>query len=618
MRNQGCYEVFKYHFWGYSRYPSNPKEDLSWRQTQTSDTQGQSMDAISTLQYRPLQPRYLCFLKEGSGIQIRKVDEWIETHGIGADIRYIFVAYTAEQFDQSTKEDMNELHRIAEVAARAAGVSAYWIGCSCMSENRDELSDDIYRISDVVRGADSLVIAIGPPTSDIGSNHTVEAMLKHWGNRGWTFPEVLLAPKKRISIYTRDTDLHHPIEQEKRNFASLAWEDAVVSRQLVDHYEGSLILSPLELISIALKCLQGRDIGNYSPGDLSYILMGLLRRRPVVCTDDSEFQAFCRLSLANDSKQLIERFICMLPSDIHGDFYKIDDFWDRNLWDIEPLCQVVGVGGDDTITLSGAFGSPIRWKSFASVNLLLRRTLKRNVSRVLLRGLPIWSIVGIAMLAGDHSEGGPFAPLTALGWIIIIFSIIIFILSPRLLRSLYVGKTWAAQPWLFGFEGYLDIGEIETKIFGINIGRLKWSPYSSNLSRHQEIENECIGVDPTGDLNIKSLVTRAPNSGYGEPKIFTLVDTNTMTVTLIQAARPPVALVLCGSEGGMLRALLCSYDWKRQTLCRETVVRIDTIVLSKMSRIDRFRLALNRKLDETYESVRANVQSENVFHKLFP
>jgi len=338
----------------------------------------------------------------------------------------------------------------------------------------------------------------------------------------------------------------------------------------------------------------------------------------MICRDDSGFQAFCRLSLANDSNQLIERFICMLPRDINGEFYKVDDFWDRNLWDIEPICQVVGVGEDDTIILSGAFGSPIRWKSFVPVNLLRRRTLKRELARVALRALPLYSVMGIIILAGTRSQGGFLAPFTAAGWLIIIYSAIIIFLSPQLTRSLYVGKTWAAQPWLFGFEGYLDIGEIETKIFGINIGRLRWSPYSSNLSRHEDIDHECIGADPKGDPNVSELIRRAPESGYGEQKVFTLVDTNTLTVTLFQAARPPVALVLCGNEGGMLRALLCSYDWKRQTLCRETVLRVDTIVLSKMSRIDRFRLALNRPLDPTNESAQANMQSESIFHKLFP
>lgn len=40
---------------------------------------------------------------------------------------------------------------------------------------------------------------------------------------------------------------------------------------------------------------------------------------------------------------------------------------------------------------------------------------------------------------------------------------------------------------------------------------------------------------------------------------------------------------------------LCSYDWKSQTLYRESVLRVDTLVLDHMSCVDRFRLGLQKK-----------------------
>jgi hypothetical protein len=64
------------------------------------------------------------------------------------DLSYVFVAYTAEQF-QST-EDLRALHQIADAAARNAGVAAYWVGCSCMPDPA-ELSQDVYRICDIIR-----------------------------------------------------------------------------------------------------------------------------------------------------------------------------------------------------------------------------------------------------------------------------------------------------------------------------------------------------------------------------------------------------------------------------------------------------------------------------------
>lgn len=71
------------------------------------------------------------------------------------------------------------------------------------------------------------------------------------------------------------------------------------------------------------------------------------------------------------------------------------------------------------------------------------------------------------------------------------------------------------------------------------------------------------------------------------------------TVTTFRAVRPPVVALLCGSEGGMQRALMCSYDWTSQTLWRETVLRLPTPVLEKMPRIGRVRFGLRRWETET-------------------
>lgn len=65
-----------------------------------------------------------------------------------------------------------------------------------------------------------------------------------------------------------------------------------------------------------------------------------------------------------------------------------------------------------------------------------------------------------------------------------------------------------------------------------------------------------------------------------------------MTVTLFQAVRPPVAIILCGSEGGIYRGLLCSYDWPTQTLIGESVLRVDTRALDKVAQIGRIRMDL--------------------------
>jgi len=71
------------------------------------------------------------------------------------------------------------------------------------------------------------------------------------------------------------------------------------------------------------------------------------------------------------------------------------------------------------------------------------------------------------------------------------------------------------------------------------------------------------------------------------------------TVMMCQAVRPPVIALLCGSEGGMQRAVMCSYDWTSQTFYRETVLRMETRMLERMPRIGRVRFGLRRAKSET-------------------
>lgn len=139
-----------------------------------------------------------------------------------------------------------------------------------------------------------MVIAVGRSKKNPALTTSYE-LLRQWGERIWTFPEVLLSPSgQSIKVYHREGDLDHPEKLAKKQFAARVWTDAPVSRQLVDHYEGNLVLSRLELVTLALACLHSRKTHEYLPGDHSYALMGLLRLRPTVDDTDSAFQAFAR------------------------------------------------------------------------------------------------------------------------------------------------------------------------------------------------------------------------------------------------------------------------------------------------------------------------------------
>lgn len=594
-RNRGKYDAFPYKYWGYPYHARNTKEArplLGISSRASATTRRTELASTNPISNRPIEPGFLCFLRGSEGVDICDVQEWKREHQKAAN--YIFVSYTSEQF--SGEEEELLLHDIGERAARAAGVPAYWVGCACLGDN-SQLEENVWRISDIIRGAHSMAIVLSSRGSS--GNSSMDTLLEQWGTRVWTLPEVLLSPAgQEILVYVRGGSIDAPTRIHKRNMAAKL-EDKELSRQLIDHYEGSLILGHLELVTIALRCLHSRQKGFHLDGDMSYALMGLLRQRPTVVRQDSAFQAFARLSLANDSNMLLERLICVSPKRADQPWHDVDDEWGVALWDIYPTTQICGIGDGDTVILDGAHAANIRWKAFATVAMAIAGSWRRWFVRYAFRASSYFFYLGIFFVTyGNalHNDG-----LTAVGGILLTIGIIFALLSPYLIRVLYTGKSYGAQPWFFGFEGYLDLETIERHVYGAHLGHLSWSANSSSLSRHRSNEyGECEGLDPTTDPDTAARVKRAVHSPMGQEKIFTLVDTGTQTVTMFAAVRPPVAVVLCGEEGGMQRALLCSYDFTTQTLYRESVLRMETPVLENMSRLGRFRFGMHRPA-ETYK-----------------
>ncbi|KAK3360497.1 hypothetical protein B0T25DRAFT_578415 [Lasiosphaeria hispida] len=522
--------------------------------------------------YRLLKPRHLCFLSDisanGAGQRrapVRAVADWEAEEGKGADLRYLFVAYSTEQFNHNSPEDMKALFHIAERACRDANLPAYWVAANCMADAA-ELEADVYRISDVVRGARKMIIAVGPPGGNARGQFLPDtgALLQQWGSRMWTFPEALLSPGDSIDIYTRGTDLSYPRTISKNQFAARVWgANAIVSRQLVDHFVGNLGLSRLELAVLLLKCLYARQTKTWLDGDQAYALMGLLRLRPQIDQTDSSFQAFARLSLANDSDLLLERSICTLPA----------------------------AGGDpNTVVVDGARGASIRWKSFYFVAHSTNLSWKRWFATFLMEYQFILFTAATVLLASR-------SPATAGGGaVLLLLYLWLWLMTPNLIRVSLGGKLTSVQAALFGFEGYLNPPTVERAIFGGNFNRFSWSKAGSLLSRsYVNMHGERIGMDPTKDMEVREKVEAAKRArGPGEMRVFTLVDTYNMEMTLFEAERPPVSLFLCGAEGGMQRAVACSYDFTRHTFYRETVLRMPTTSLNKMDRVSRFRFGTSR------------------------
>ena len=476
VRNNGHYDVFPYKYYGYSKAPRNAREGNS--------PVAQNRDPAALVQpmiLRDIRPRYICFVDDDeandSDFSCESVAMWEETHP-NQPLPYIFIAYTTMQFDHDVEADMYALHSIAIRATRAAGLRAFWVGASCMPDGDDE---DIYRISDVIRGAHSMIIAIGSQSSADAGVHKTK--LAQWGLRMWTYQEVLLSPSKQsINVWSRDG--RHVQSMAKIECPALLWHDSHISRELIDHYEGTLQLSHLELVTLALSCLFNRQTGDktegdqsYANGDQSYALMGLLRVRPKVDRDDSAFQAFARLSLANDSDQLLERLMCTLPISPAEKWHTMSDAWDAKLWDIYPTCQVAGVGPGDTVVIvsrshlsltsaDSIAGWPARREcpvegirqgsqsdevdmgtllpsghsvSFVVSPILVASALTSGRRHV----TPLFFFGGIALVVvgADRSDS---ASKTA-GALMLVYAILVCLLSPFALKVIYGGKFWHTQ-----------------------------------------------------------------------------------------------------------------------------------------------------------------------------
>ncbi|KAK4223943.1 hypothetical protein QBC38DRAFT_36148 [Podospora fimiseda] len=264
----------------------------------------------------------------------------------------------------------------------------------------------------------------------------------------------------------------------------------------------------------------------------------------------------------------------------------------------------------------------------------------------------------------SYSYTAPASPAYAAGIAITVISLLLILPAPYFLRQFYSGKLWVVEPCFFGIEGYIPLEAIEERIFGHTgdpkRARLRWSAFGSPLARHKQGDRmqertvhyqydenddgdnptqsllpttvQDVGaidtypvetIDPTSpcaacvNLGANAICPHHPtvascqemsNSEMGKMKMWTLVDTFNMTVTLFKAVRPPTLLMIGGSEGGTKRAIACSFDMTTGTLYRETVLRIPTQSVDRMESLPRVRLGLRRPfLDSDVQRVKGNV-----------
>jgi hypothetical protein len=397
-------------------------------------------------------------------------------------------------------------------------------------------------------------------------------MLHEWGTRLWTVPEALLCPSEhRILIYTLGSVA--PILVAKRNLPGLVWGDALQLRQLIEHYEGSLPLTQLELISIALECLQRRQTEKRNSGDVAYALMGLLRLRPRVNKADSGFQAFARLSVANDSNMILERMMCLRSKDSRAPWHDMSDSWEAKLWHIKPQFEIASIGDQNAITIGDASGTLIDWKlqlvDFApdagpwKKSWLIFRLICLIPPMLITAIIMMWN----AYVQSDRKVYEIY--ITVAHWSLL--AMVATTLLPAFLARSMRSKKGSVQRRIFALEGKPDLGEVEPYIFGINGGQLQWSEHSRLHQSH----------------------------GDHRP-VYTLIDTFSCTATAFHAEKAPTMMFVGGREQGLVRVLLCSYDDATRAFVKETVVRFEGRVTQQLSRLGRFRFSVCPGREESF------------------
>ena len=384
------------------------------------------------------------------------------------------------------------------------------------------------------------------------------------------------------------------------------------------------------------------SIGSYKDKELSQALMALLHHRINPTTEDSLFHSLAKVNMANDSDDLIERMICWSPStrpvqNRSSDLFSLyhlsfpDQFGSR-IWNIKPMCEVVGLAKEEnTLMIDGCRAMSIRWKNFPRMQYKRSQGFKKRLAEFFVRSGGAWTLAGcsyaITYLPFFLSDGSPEyqAPdsslnltasstlsasatpsasmipgsaidsytddsglqslvtiiVTGLG---IAIGFFLSLFGPVCVRRLYGGSVMESTARLVAFEGILPRNRIEEMIFGNDKERLTWQPSATPLSEADRSDIR-VGKSPSwldedfNELNYQEL-DRVRQRLHIPPdhRIFTLVDTGRLTLTLFSARCPPSVALLCGRDGGMLRAVLCSWDFKTDCLYKEAVVRMPSEV----------------------------------------
>ncbi|KAJ5749298.1 uncharacterized protein N7511_010994 [Penicillium nucicola] len=641
-----------------------PKHAVNVLDQSPANNQPQSRVAKLTI------PRTLVVRDRTTGAWIPTSTRELRDKKTGMLPPYIFLSFSRANFVGNNEADLRGIlysvaermleHENAHRDPQTPPLEAFWVDVDCVSgiteipyrASESPKTQDVNSICDAVRCAHRVYIVL--PSNSISARQT-------WGSRIWTLPEVLLAANKTRYCFAEstDADLLAPHDVSLNDMYESFWkppthndqlehEDAI--GHLISHYNNTIKLSDLQLFTFAVQVMaklsQGRDVEGYTTRDMAYAAMGLLSYRITPCDDDTAFQAIARLSLVNDSNQLLERLVCLWPNpeqDLRSLQSKqgyvsassetlLCNIADRDqylthLWDIQPICDVVGIGDDlyePTIIMDRCKGIPIRWKDFPRLRYAkeikgIGATASQSIvyfgAWALATGFGLFSTamaLAVALSTGgktdSNTEGFTKAQLEDLRtqimpsylWSIACFFALSWVISwfaPWAVRQLCNEGTKGTSSHLVGFEGTMSLHDLEKAMYGNYNHRLSYAASSTVFSRSMRKSYIREGKEPLDPGHWKSEMKKL---GFPDSyRLFTLVDTGSMTVSVIAAERPPVVALICGREGGMLRVLLCSWRFEQNCLYRECVVRMRSSLEEQATYNDWLKISLASQGDVT-------------------
>jgi hypothetical protein len=532
-------------------------------------------------------PRALV-VKEGETWKLRIVD---------GDL--IYMDYLAVSYRWSDFGDTDYLRTTVRSTCNQLGFKAYWMDSECLGESDAEKNVDLYRMSDVYRGAKQTLIMIQPqPAKDPDDKDTPERRgWKSWGGRVWTLPEALLSRNLLCKVGNNDVQ-----EISLRQIGNHAYEVNEEEMAIIDGLSGKDVLHRLERLTMLKNALWRRATSGHAanvdpdaPKTLDhpafrfraekvYALMGFFEHRIMPDASESSLTALARLSMANDSDRVAERMIAMLPDSIQDKacWYADHDAFGAKLWHIEPAVQLAGTSETEAIVLDGCRAACIRWKDFPAMSFSGGASYKRKIAFCLPMVALLSFLVGIILLVirAHHPHLAHLLRHHHFGVLFLFLGILLFIASPKAVEYGTSEVDTFVEPWLVGVKGYVSARRLSRILYGGSI--VAYTPSGSTLSRPKET-----GDDRAGDADAAENAVKDEEKKLADGEaIYTLVDTHSNSICHFKAKRPPTVCVYVGREGGLGRYLLCSENCTGNELHKESVIRLPTYISDYMLRTD--------------------------------